>query len=121
MHLGLHITRAIAARQLCWNLIKLSTREEVSMKDHSTKESLPITKEYGLNRELMNSIALFVYEKNYQREQAPLRIFNEWATACGIKVSHAETLAGIIEHIRKISAVERKDLEKALKLDNLLL
>ncbi len=69
----------------------------------------------------MNSLALFIYMKDYQPEQAPLQVFNEWAAACGIKVSQAETLAGIIEHIRKVLAVERKDLEKALQLDNLLM
>lgn len=95
-------------------------KEVLSIKDHPAQDT-PKTKEYGLNRELMNSIALFIYRKEHPAEMDPLQLFNEWASACGIRIRHAETLSGIIEHIRKISAVEKRDLEKALKLDNLLM
>lgn len=78
------------------------------------------TKEYGVNRELMDSLALYIYCMDYSSVPTPLQIFNSWSEASGYKPQNAKTLSGIIEHIRKLSKVDRKDLEEALRLDNLL-
>lgn len=68
------------------------------------------TKEYGLNKELMTSLALFIYNKNYDEIPSPLEIYNEWSEICSLSVTNMETLAAIIEHIRKLSLIRREDL-----------
>ena len=78
------------------------------------------TKELGLTRELMNSIALFIYNRNYDSVPNAVEIFNEWATACNIKFDRADEVCAILEHIRKMSQVNRIDLRLAIKMDYLL-
>lgn len=79
------------------------------------------TKEYGLDRHLMNSLALFVYFKDYSPMPDPVAIFNDWAAACGWKTDDPETIAGVVEHIRKLSQVDHGRLREALELDSLII
>ena len=78
------------------------------------------TKELGLTKELMNSIALFIYNRDYDPVHNAVEIFNEWATATAFKFDRADEVCAMLEHIRKLSQVNRIDLRLAIKMDYLL-
>ena len=79
-----------------------------------------LTKELGLTRGIMNSLALFIYNRDYPSVPGTVEIFNEWASACGVKFSRADEVCSVLEHVRKLAEVDRSDLEKALRADRLL-
>lgn len=83
-------------------------------------ESEESKKELGLTRGVMNSIALFMYHRDYPKKPNAVDAFNEWATACGAKFERADEVCAVLEYVRKLTEVDRKDLEKAVEMDGLL-
>ncbi|MCC8045004.1 MAG: hypothetical protein LIP12_05840 [Clostridiales bacterium] len=76
------------------------------------------TKELGVSRNLMNSLALFLYYRNFNAGTDVITIYNEWAETCNIKVNNTETLANLVEYIRKLSNVSHEELSTALEMDD---
>lgn len=76
-------------------------------------------KELGLTRGIMNSLALFIYNRDYPSVPSTVEIFNEWASACGVRFERADEVCSALEHIRKLSKTDRKDLGRAIALDRL--
>lgn len=77
-------------------------------------------KQYGLNKHIMNSLALFVYNQKLSSSDDPVNIFNAWNTLTGAEKMDLETVACILEHLRKLIKIDRKDLRQALIMDNLI-
>lgn len=77
-------------------------------------------KQYGLNNHIMNSLALFIYNQQMNSCDDPVKIFNSWSTFTGIKKLDLETVACILEHIRKLIKIDREDLKQALIMDHLI-
>ena len=75
-------------------------------------------KEYGISREVINSISLYIYNRDYPVVPNAFEIYNDWVEHCGVYPSSLDGLASIIELIRKISILSRADLKKALEYDN---
>lgn len=82
------------------------------------------TKEYGLNREVMNSISLYIYYSESSElpdtMEGIVSIFNDWLFVCGSKVHDARFIAAALDYIRKVMKLPREDIEKALAMDHLL-
>ena len=81
------------------------------------------TKELALTRNVMNSLAIFVYSK---MACAPvsntvdiLSLFNEWSAETSKKFESAQDVCSILEYIRKLTNVNKTDLRKAVREDGL--
>lgn len=73
--------------------------------------------DFGLTKEIMNSLALFIFYRNYEEKTSAVQIFNDWAKICSIKFTKADTVASIVDHIRKLSNLEQGELKKAIEQD----
>lgn len=78
-------------------------------------------KQYGLTKYIINSIALFVYYDGYKINPDVIDIFNRWAKACNIRIHNTETLSLLLEHIKRLAALDSVDLGKALKADGFII
>lgn len=74
----------------------------------------------GLDRGIMNALALFMYFKKYKATDDEVTVFNEWSRSCGFDSIELDIVAHILEHIRKLKLVKRDMLKKALLMDNFL-
>lgn len=77
-------------------------------------------KEHGISREVMNSISLYIYNRNYKPMPNAFDIYNDWTDNCGVYPMSLEGLIIIIEFIRKVSNLDRDEMEKALEYDHFL-
>lgn len=77
-------------------------------------------KQFGINRYIINSIALFIFFENYEKEPSVVDVFNSWAVKNNIKIEDMETLSLLLEHIRRLINTNRGDLEKALQMDGFI-
>lgn len=68
----------------------------------------------------MNSLALFIYCNNYDKTADSISVFNQWTKVCNMHFQDIQTVAAILEYIRKLLKIEHNDLGTALKYDFLI-
>ena len=79
-----------------------------------------LTKEHGLDRRRMNSIAVHLYNMGEGHTNDVVDIFNSWTAAKQIRFSDPMAIVVVLDYIRKLCKVSHKDLEKALLYDHLI-
>jgi len=103
-------------RELWKSIIYLITRRSaekggiIIQKDRGSKQ-------FEMKGAMVKQAAGIVYES--PEEKDPVSIYNRWAERYGYRFEDAETVALVLEHIRRLMKCERKDLERALKLDRM--
>ena len=73
-------------------------------------------KKSGLNREIMVSLAEFVFYQG--SEKNVIQIYNEWSKIHHFYQPDPDLAAGILDYIRQLKQVNRQDLYTAICMDN---
>lgn len=92
------------------------------MVDLESPKTLPehCTKEYGCDKKVMDSLALFLYRQDYNPMPDTIQIYNDWIDHGGKAPPGLEGVLNVLEHIRKLSKLEHTELKEALEYDYLV-
>lgn len=85
------------------------------MADESNK-----TTEHIVTKQLVDSVALYVYAKGYGINDDPVDIYNSWLSATGVKLEKLSDAVRVLEKISGFLIVPREDMAYALRSDNLI-
>lgn len=77
-------------------------------------------KEHKITKELVDSLALYIYAKGYGKDDNPDEAYNSWLTSSGVKLEKLTDAVMMLEKACRFMNMDWDVLQETLRIGNLI-
>ena len=75
---------------------------------------------HTVTKEMVDSLALYIYAKGYGKDDNPDEVYNSWLTSSGVKLEKLSDAVMMLEKACMFMNMDRCDLLQSLQIGNLI-